>query len=55
MYAYLGTEKTLPVIVSNKLKHHEEESLIQVLKKYKKTIGWTIVDIKGISPSTYMH
>lgn len=27
-YAYLGTEKTLLVIMSNKLNHHEAESLI---------------------------
>ena len=26
-----------------------------MLKKYKKAIGWTIADIKGISPSICMH
>ncbi|KAA3487123.1 Transposon Ty3-I Gag-Pol polyprotein [Gossypium australe] len=32
-----------------------EEQLIEVLKKFKKTIGWTLVDIRGISPSFCMH
>uniref|UniRef100_A0A2C9U3C2 Uncharacterized protein n=1 Tax=Manihot esculenta TaxID=3983 RepID=A0A2C9U3C2_MANES len=54
-YVYLGAEKTLPVIVSNQLSQHEEESLLKVLKKHKGAIGWTIDDIKGISPATCMH
>ncbi|XP_071918729.1 uncharacterized protein [Coffea arabica] len=33
----------------------EEEKLIQVLREHKKVIGWTIADIKGISPSICMH
>ena len=28
---------------------------MQVLKEHKTAIGWTIADIKGISPSTCMH
>ncbi|CAL9000839.1 unnamed protein product [Prunus brigantina] len=33
----------------------EEEKLVQVLQKYKTAIGWTLADIKGISPTTCMH
>ncbi|XP_037497834.1 uncharacterized protein LOC119371554 [Jatropha curcas] len=33
----------------------KEESLVQVLREYKEAIGWTIADIKGLSPSTCMH
>lgn len=33
----------------------QEEKLTCVLKEYKTTIGWTIADIKGISPSMFMH
>ena len=33
----------------------EEEKLLRVLREHKKTIGWTIDDIKGISPSICMH
>lgn len=33
----------------------QEKSLADVLGKYEKTIGWTMTDIKGISPSICMH
>ncbi|KAI3737146.1 hypothetical protein L2E82_27141 [Cichorium intybus] len=54
-YAYLGDEKTLPVIVSSKLSKDEEYELVHTLKRYKEVIGWTIADIKGLSPSLCMH
>ncbi|XP_052885333.1 uncharacterized protein LOC128293828 [Gossypium arboreum] len=54
-YAFLGKSNTLPIIVSNKLSKLEEESLIQVLKSHKDAIGWTIADLKGISPLTCTH
>ncbi|XP_040947300.1 uncharacterized protein [Gossypium hirsutum] len=54
-YVFLGEKDTLPVIVSNRLTKDEEESLVQVLKDYKEAIGWTIADIKRLSPSTCMH
>ncbi|XP_016691084.2 uncharacterized protein [Gossypium hirsutum] len=54
-YVFLGEKDTLPVIVSNKLTKDEEESLVRVLRDYKKAIGWTIADIKGLSLSTCMH
>ncbi|KAK4397589.1 Retrovirus-related Pol polyprotein from transposon [Sesamum angolense] len=54
-YAYLGENNTLPVIVSSKLNPLEEEKLIRVLREFKEAIGWTIADIKGLSPSTCMH
>ena len=43
------------MIISSKLSALQEEKLMQVLKEHKTAIGWTIVDIKGISPSTCMH
>jgi hypothetical protein len=54
-YVFLGDGGTLPVIISNKLSVLQEEELVQVLKEHKMAIGWTIADIKGISPSTCMH
>ena len=54
-YVFLGDEGTLPVIISSKLSALQEEKLVQVLKEHKTAIGWTIADIKGISPSTCMH
>ncbi|CAN6720949.1 unnamed protein product [Malus baccata var. baccata] len=54
-YVFLGDEETLPVIVSSSLTILEEEKLIRVLKEHKTAIGWTLADIKGISPTTCMH
>ncbi|XP_018629628.1 uncharacterized protein [Nicotiana tomentosiformis] len=33
----------------------QEGKLIEVLRKHKRTLGWTIADIKGISPTICMH
>ncbi|KAM2449536.1 hypothetical protein PS1_019631 [Malus domestica] len=54
-YAFLGEGETLPIIVSSSLTALEEEKLIRVLKEHKTAIGWTLADIKGISPTTCMH
>ncbi|XP_073125943.1 uncharacterized protein [Henckelia pumila] len=54
-YIYLGDEETLPVIISKKLTEDQEERLVTVLKEHKTAIGWTLADIKGISPSICMH
>ncbi|XP_074282881.1 uncharacterized protein LOC141607431 [Silene latifolia] len=54
-YAFLGNEETLPVIISSKLTKEQEEALIRVLKQHKEAIGWTMADIKGISPTLCMH
>ncbi|KAK8690121.1 hypothetical protein V6N13_088822 [Hibiscus sabdariffa] len=54
-YAYLGDDKTLPVIISSKLMPEQEKQLIQMLRQHKKALGWTIVDIKGISPAICMY
>ena len=54
-FVFLGNEGTLPVIISSKLSALQEEKLVQVLKEHKTAIGWTIANIKGISPSTCMH
>ncbi|XP_027124316.2 uncharacterized protein [Coffea arabica] len=54
-YAYLGEKWTLPVIISSKLSPREEDKLLRVLREHKEAIGWTIADIKGISPSVCMH
>ncbi|KAM2340125.1 hypothetical protein ACFX1X_019632 [Malus domestica] len=54
-YVFLGDNETLPVIVSSSLTAIEEEKLIRVLKDHKTAIGWTLADIRGISPTTCMH
>ena len=32
----------------------EEQKLLQILRKYKEAIAWSIEDLKGISPSIFM-
>ncbi|XP_062076221.1 uncharacterized protein LOC133780582 [Humulus lupulus] len=54
-YAYLRDNETLPVIISAMLGAEKESLLLAVLKKYTRAIGWTMADIKGISPSFCMH
>nr|XP_016454736.1 PREDICTED: uncharacterized protein LOC107778923 [Nicotiana tabacum] len=53
-YAYLGNYETLLVIISSSLTNVHEEKLLRVLCEHK-AIGWTITDIKGISPLFCMH
>ena len=55
-YVYLEEEERLPgVIISTSLTFEQEQRLLQVLKKHKKAIGWTLANILGISQSTCMH
>nr|XP_016450798.1 PREDICTED: uncharacterized protein LOC107775560 [Nicotiana tabacum] len=54
-YAYLGNSGTFPVIISSSLTNTQEEKLLRVLREHKKSIGWTIADIKGISRSVCIH
>ncbi|KAM2215999.1 hypothetical protein TB1_022107 [Malus domestica] len=54
-YVFLGDDETLPVIISSTLTAQDEDKLVRVLREYKTAIGWTLVDIKGISPTTCMH
>jgi len=49
-YAFLGESETLTVIISSHLDKDQEEKLLDVLREHKEAIGWTIVDIKGITP-----
>ncbi|KAK8925800.1 hypothetical protein KSP39_PZI018378 [Platanthera zijinensis] len=55
MYVYLGENNTLPVIINSKLHAEQQQGLVELLKQYKLAIGWTIADIRGISPSLCMH
>ncbi|CAN6725540.1 unnamed protein product [Malus baccata var. baccata] len=54
-YVFLGEQETLPVIISSSLTAQEEDKLVRVLREYRIAIGWTLADIKGISPTTCMH
>ncbi|CAN6686569.1 unnamed protein product [Malus baccata var. baccata] len=54
-YAHLGVNETLPVIIAADLNDTEEDKLLRVLLKYQDALGWTLADIKGISPALCMH
>jgi hypothetical protein len=54
-YKSLGPTESLPVIIASDLINAQEEELLGVLREHREAIGWTIEDIKGISPSLVMH
>ncbi|KAI3828508.1 hypothetical protein L1987_02609 [Smallanthus sonchifolius] len=54
-YAFVGENDTLPVIIASNLTKEQEEAVMKVLATYKASIGWSIADLKGISPSIVMH
>ncbi|RVW75225.1 Retrovirus-related Pol polyprotein from transposon 17.6 [Vitis vinifera] len=58
-YAYLEEDEKCPVVVSSTLTSDQEDSLLGVLRKCKKAIGWQISDLKGTSPLVchppYLH
>jgi len=54
-YKFLGPRETFPVIIASNLLAAHEEKFLDVLREHKEAIGWTIEDIKGISPSVVMH
>ncbi|XP_049372625.1 uncharacterized protein LOC125837573 [Solanum verrucosum] len=49
-YVFLGENKTLLVIMAANLNVEQVQTLVTVLKRFKKAIGWTIADIIGIPP-----
>ncbi|KAD5961340.1 hypothetical protein E3N88_12813 [Mikania micrantha] len=54
-YVFLGENNTLPVIIAANLDEAQEKALMEVLVTHKAAIGWTIADLRGISPSIVMH
>ena len=54
-YAFLGVDDTFPVIISSSLEPDQENKLLEILRTHKTAIGWTIENIKGISPLICTH
>ena len=46
-YAYLEEDKQCPIVISSTLTTHQEDCLLEVLRRYKKAIRWQISDLKG--------
>jgi len=54
-YVNLDGHKTLPIIIMSHLTARQEKSLMSILRKYREVIGWTMTDIKGLSPTIVQH
>jgi len=54
-YVYLGDDETPPVIISGVLKLDQEEKLVRVLREHREAFGWTLADLKGLSPTLCTH
>ena len=54
-YAYLDEKEIYHVIISVNLLEKEEERLLKTLKKHRAAIGYTLDDLKGVSPMLCQH
>ena len=54
-YAYIDDKKIYLVIISSKLSGKEEERLLELLKKHRGAIGYTLDGLKGISLTICQH
>ena len=54
-YAYLDEKNIYPVIINANLSAEEEEKLLDVPKDHRPAIGYSLNDLKGISPALCMH
>lgn len=54
-YEFLDDKLNRPVIVSATLNKDEINQLLDILRKYPAGLGYSISDLKGISPSVCMH
>ena len=54
-YAFLNSDVESPVIISDKLSEEETNKLIAILEKHRSVLGYTLQDLKGISPALCTH
>ena len=54
-YAFLNGDIESPVIISNKLSDEETTKLLAVLEKHMPIFGYSLQDLKGISPTLCTH
>ena len=50
-YTYLDEKKIYHVIINSNLSVHKEKRLLKTLRKHRAAVGYTMDDLKGISPS----
>jgi len=54
-YVYLGEQETFSVIIASHLNDGKEENLKIIFRRHKEAIGWTMTDIKRLSPAIVQH
>ena len=51
----MGKGDIFPVIIASDLNVHQVDSFVEVLKRFKRAIGWNIADIIEIPPEIRPH
>src|SRR3954467_1851331 len=54
-YGHLDEKKIYPVIINSNLSGFEEERLLETLRRHRGALGYTLDDLKGISPLICQH
>ena len=54
-YAFLNNGQDSPVIISDKLSQEESLCMLTVLEKHRSSFGYSLQDLKGISPGLCTH
>ena len=54
-YVFLNNNRETPIIISDKLSQEETCKLVAILERHKSAIGYSLQDLKGISPTLYTH
>jgi hypothetical protein len=54
-YVFLNGNRETPVIISDKLSNDETRRQVATLEKYRPVIGYSLKDLKGVSPSLCTH
>ena len=54
-FCFFKTGCDTPVFISDKLTESESQRLITVLEKYRSVLGYSLQDLKGISPNMCTH
>jgi hypothetical protein len=54
-YVFLNNNRETPIIISDKLSQEETYKLVIVLERHKSAVGYSLHDLKGISPTLCTH
>ena len=54
-YAFLNGGSKSPIVISSKLSNEEMAKLLAILEKHGPVLGYSLEDLKGISPTLCTH